>query len=83
VNIAEWRADHELANAPGMPSADHTISTTRITLPEKISPALERADYHRVRPEDPHLPLVAMLVLTQLSAARRTRKAYAWCESAW
>jgi formate dehydrogenase iron-sulfur subunit len=68
VNIAEWRADHESANAPGMPSADHTISTTRITLPEKISPALERADYHRVRPEDPHLPLVAMLVLTQLSA---------------
>jgi DMSO reductase anchor subunit len=28
---------------------------------------LERADYHRVRPEQPHLPLVAMLVLTQLS----------------
>ena len=68
VNIAEWRADHESANAPGMPSADHTISTTRITLPEKISPELQRADYHRVRPEDPHLPLVAMLVLTQLSA---------------
>jgi DMSO reductase iron-sulfur subunit len=68
VNIAEWRGDFEAANAPGMPSADHTISTTRITLPEKISPALERADYHRVRPENPHLPLVAMLVLTQLSA---------------
>jgi len=51
-----------------MPAAAHTISTTRITLPENISPSLERADYHRVRPEDPHLPLVVMLVLTQLSA---------------
>lgn len=67
VNISEWRADYQSANAPGMPAADKTISTTRITLPEKISPQLERADYHRVRPEDPHLPLVAMLVLTQLS----------------
>jgi DMSO reductase iron-sulfur subunit len=68
VNIAEWRRDYEAANAPGLPSADHTISTTRVTLPERISPNLERADYHRVRPEDPHLPLVFMLVLTQLSA---------------
>jgi DMSO reductase anchor subunit/ferredoxin len=68
VNTAEWRNDYDAANAPGMPSADHTVSTTRITLPERISPELQRADYHRVRPEDPHLPLVAMLVLTQLSA---------------
>lgn len=68
VNIAEWRADYSAANAPGMPSAEHTISTTRITLPEKAMPGFERADHHRVRPEDPHWPLVAMLVLTQLSA---------------
>ena len=68
VNIAEWRSDYQSANAPGLPPAEQTISTTRITLPQKISPHLERADYHRVRPEDPHLPLVAMLVLTQLSA---------------
>jgi DMSO reductase iron-sulfur subunit len=68
VNIAEWRADYSAANAPGMPSAEHTISTTRITLPEKAMPGFERADHHRVRPEDPHWPLVTMLVLTQLSA---------------
>jgi formate dehydrogenase iron-sulfur subunit len=68
VNIVEWRRDFESANAPGLPSADHTISTTRITLPERISSNLSRADYHRVRPEDPHWPLVFMLVLTQLSA---------------
>jgi len=68
VNLAEWRAEHSAANAPGMPSAEHTISTTRITLPEKTLPGFERADHHRVRREDPHWPLVAMLVLTQLSA---------------
>ena len=67
VNIAEWRSNFESANAPGMPAADHTISTTRITLPDKAAAELERADYHRVRPEHSHLPLVAMLVLTQLS----------------
>jgi Fe-S-cluster-containing dehydrogenase component/DMSO reductase anchor subunit len=67
VNIAEWRSNFESANAPGMPAADHTISTTRITLPDKIPAQLERADYHRVRPENPHWPLVAMLVLTQLA----------------
>ena len=68
VNIAAWRSNFEAADAPGLPQASHTISTTRVTLPEKIAPQLERADYHRVRPEDPHLPLVVMLVLTQLSA---------------
>ena len=67
VNIAEWRADHATANAPGMPAAEHTVSTTRITLPENLSAGLERADYHRVRPEHPHLPLVFMLVFTQLA----------------
>ena len=67
VNIEEWRADFSAANAPGMPPAEHTISTTRITLPEEL-PELERADHHRVNREDPHWPLVAMLVLTQLSA---------------
>ena len=68
VNIAEWRRDHADAEAPGMPAAAHTLSTTRVTLPEKAAPVFERADHHRVRPEDPHLPLVFMLVLTQLCA---------------
>ena len=68
VNIAQWRQDYALqANAPGMPSAEHTISTTRITLPEALPAAMEKADYHRVRPELPHWPLVLMLVLTQMS----------------
>ncbi|HLK49542.1 MAG TPA: DmsC/YnfH family molybdoenzyme membrane anchor subunit [Bryobacteraceae bacterium] len=67
VNIAEWRADHAAANAPGMPAAEYTVSTTRITLPEKLAATMEKADYHRVRPEHPHIPLVFMLVFTQLA----------------
>jgi DMSO reductase iron-sulfur subunit len=67
VNISEWRADFAAANAPGMPPAALTISTTRITLPEKSPAQFERADHHRVRKEDPHWPLVAMLTLTQLA----------------
>lgn len=67
VNIAEWRQDCDGADAPGMPLARQTLSTTRITLPDGILPGFERADHHRVLPEQPHLPLVAMLTLTQLS----------------
>jgi DMSO reductase anchor subunit len=67
VNQQEWRRDYATANAPGMPAAEYTVSTTRITLPENVSASLEKADYHRVRPEHPHLPLVFMLVFTQLA----------------
>lgn len=68
VNIAEWRADYaEAANAPGFPSADDSLSTTRITLPERLAPDLTRADAFRVRPEQPHWPLVLMTTLTQTS----------------
>ena len=67
VNIAEWRRDYLSANAPGLPSADDSISTTRITLPENLLPDTGRVDTQRVEPEHPHWPLVFMLVLTQLS----------------
>ena len=67
VNIQEWKRDYASANAPGLPSADDSISTTRITLPKRIPPDTKKADLNRVRPEDPHWPLVVMLVLTQLS----------------
>jgi DMSO reductase anchor subunit len=69
VDIAEWRREYAAsANAPGMPSADDTLSTTRITLPANMPLDTEKADYHRVRPEKPHWSLVAVTVLTQLSA---------------
>src|SRR5215469_1476736 len=67
VNTEEWKREYSSANAPGLPSADDSISTTRITLPDRLPPDLKKADYWRVRPEAPHWPLVLMTVLTQLS----------------
>jgi formate dehydrogenase iron-sulfur subunit len=67
VNIAEWRRDYLSANAPGLPSADDSISTTRVTLPEDLLPDTGRVDTHRIEPEHPHWSLVFVLVLTQLS----------------
>src|SRR6185437_6957425 len=59
--------DYLSADAPGLPSADDSISTTRITLPDNLVPDTDRVDLQRVEPEHPHWPLVFMLVLTQLS----------------
>jgi formate dehydrogenase iron-sulfur subunit len=68
VNIEEWRSSYAAAaNAPGLPSADDSLSTTRITLPERLPSETAKADAFRVRPEAPHWPLVAMTVLTQTS----------------
>ena len=67
VNIEEWKRDYASANAPGLPSADDSISTTRITLPKSIPPEARKADLNRIMPEAPHWPLVVMTVLTQLS----------------
>jgi DMSO reductase iron-sulfur subunit len=68
VNIEQWKQEYrESANAPGLPSADDTISTTRVTLPGGLPLDARKADYHRVRPGKPHFSLVVMTVLTQLS----------------
>jgi Fe-S-cluster-containing dehydrogenase component/DMSO reductase anchor subunit len=67
VNIASWRKEHLSADAPGLPSADDSISTTRVTLPENLLPDTGRVDTHRIPLEHPHWPLVFVLVLTQLS----------------
>ena len=67
VNIAEWRKEHLSADAPGLPSADDSISTTRLTLPENLLPDTGRVDTHRIPLEHPHWPLVFVLVVTQLS----------------
>jgi len=68
VDIDEWRRNYLSANAPGLPSADDSISTTRVTLPDDLPPDTGRVDTQRIVPEQPHWPLVFMLVLTQLSA---------------
>jgi formate dehydrogenase iron-sulfur subunit len=68
VNTANWKEEYAAsANAPGLPSADDSISTTRITLPITLPPDIKKADSWRVKPEAPHWPLVVMTVLTQLS----------------
>ncbi len=68
VNIAEWKRDYAAsANAPGLPSADDSISSTRLSLPAHLPPDTKKADFYRVKPEPPHWPLVVMTVLTQLS----------------
>jgi len=68
VNIEQWKQEFSTsANAPGLPSADHSVSTTRVTLPVDMPPDTKKADIHRLRPEHPHWPLVVMTILTQLS----------------
>jgi len=68
VNIADWKRNYAVsANAPGLPTADDSLSTTRITLPANLPPDTRKVDMNRVRPEHPHWPLVFMTVLTQLS----------------
>jgi formate dehydrogenase iron-sulfur subunit len=68
VNQLEWRSDHAAGNAPGMPNAGVTISTTRITLPENAEATLARVDIETLRPEHPHWSLIWMTSLIQLSA---------------
>ena len=72
VNQLAWRVDHAQAEAPGMPPAAHTISTTRITLPELSTVSLERVDIETLRQEHPHWSLVWMTSLIQLSVGALT-----------
>ena len=67
VDVAAWRADHSAADAPGLPPADITLSTTRITVPAGAPAEMTAADDHRVEPEKPHWPLIALTLLTQVS----------------
>ena len=66
VNLARWRADHRAANAPGMPSAEDSLATTRITLPGGTV-KLARVDTHRVGPQEVHWSLILFLIMTQLA----------------
>lgn len=73
VRTADWKNDYLTnANSPGMPSADDSISTTRITLRAKMPANIGRVNLHRLHPEHPHWPLVVMTALTQLSVGAFT-----------
>jgi Fe-S-cluster-containing dehydrogenase component/DMSO reductase anchor subunit len=68
INIGEWRNEYTAqANAPGLPCADDSISTTRITLDRALPHDMSRVDTSRVEPEHPHWTLIFMTVFTQLS----------------
>ncbi len=68
VNMSEWRtACGVAAPSAGTPSADHSLSTTRVTLPLDLPPNTRARDVTHVAPAEPHWPLVVMTVLTQLS----------------
>src|SRR6185436_13230981 len=68
VNIAEWRASLDAAApAAGLPMADGSASTTRLTMRPDAPPNLNPVDLVRVIPAEPHWPLIVMTVLTQLS----------------
>jgi formate dehydrogenase iron-sulfur subunit len=68
VNVAEWRQSIEAPLAtPGLPRADASISTTRVTMRSELPPDARPLDLTHVKPDHPHWPLVVMTVLTQLS----------------
>lgn len=65
VDVAAWRADHAEADAPHLPPADLTLSTTRIVLPGgELGETVAGSDV-ALAPEHPHWPLVVLTVLTQ------------------
>ena len=68
VNIGAWQeAVAATAASQGLPLGDHSVSTTRLTLPDALPPNAKPRDITHVKPEHPHWPLVVMTVLTQLS----------------
>jgi DMSO reductase anchor subunit len=67
VRPDEWRADHATADAPGLPSADITLSTTRIALPRDVPVETFAASDWNLRPEHPHWPLVWLTLITQVA----------------
>jgi DMSO reductase anchor subunit len=64
---SEWRADHSSADAPGLPSASITLSTTRITLPRDVPMETYAASDWNVGPEHPHWSLVWLTLISQLA----------------
>ncbi len=73
VKTEEWRAAF-VAGTPGggVPQADGSISTTRVTLPKELPPNARPLYLSNVHPEEPHWPLVIMTVLTQLAVGAFT-----------
>ncbi|HEX6568526.1 MAG TPA: DmsC/YnfH family molybdoenzyme membrane anchor subunit, partial [Acidimicrobiales bacterium] len=67
VVVDEWIADHAEADAPHLPPAGLTLSTTRIVLPAGELGQTAAASDFDLAPEHPHWPLVVLTVLTQVA----------------
>jgi formate dehydrogenase iron-sulfur subunit len=68
IDTAEWRREYaSQANAPGLPSADDSISTTKITMRRELPRDTTKVDVSRVEPEHPHWTLIFMTVFTQMA----------------
>jgi hypothetical protein len=52
---------------PGSPDPDYTLPTTQYHTSKTLPANMASGDFFEVKPEHAHLPLVVMLVLTQLS----------------
>jgi hypothetical protein len=68
VKVAEWQ--EAFATSPpgrGVPVADGSVSTTRVTLMANLPPDARPVNLTHVTPEHAHWSLVFMTVLTQLS----------------
>jgi formate dehydrogenase iron-sulfur subunit len=67
VDVAAWMADHAEADGPHLPSADLTLSTTRIVPPADVPMSTVAASDFDLHPEDPHWPLIVLTLLTQVA----------------
>lgn len=74
-----WRLEHEAANAPHLPDADLTLSTTRIGLPREVPVETFAASDWNLRPEHPHWPLVWLTLLSAMAVG--ASGAIAWGSS--
>lgn len=54
-------------NVPDAPDSNYTLPTTRYKTNKNLPANMVSSDYHLIKPEHSHMPLVVMLVLTQLS----------------
>ena len=67
VKTADWRTAVAAAVQQGLPAADGSLSTTRVSLPSAMPPNTRPRDLSHVVAEHAHASLIVMTVLTQLS----------------
>jgi DMSO reductase anchor subunit len=72
MDVGAWRAEHAAANAPGLPDAALTVSTTRLGLPSDLAVVSDDhegvvtiASDWNVQREHAHWPLIWLTVVSQ------------------